>query len=252
MSTIKTAVSGLKQKLPAVAEISGRAELIASQEVGKAVSLGVLTRAQGTLLNRAISDSTHQPAAIAARLDRYVEAFEQADTDADGRIGRAELDSATSALRTWAELAATVGTPDDVEEAARRDVVSSTVIGNSGRPVSVPEWNINPLLRKLDAVVGETRVGAERADLLARRLGAAIRSARRNDELPQFWADAFVRTSAVGNDVVITYDYEFFAGGRGEDTHVAEMSAFVNALIARTPNLQELSDVDVSFAGPSL
>lgn len=95
------------------------------------------------------------------------------------------------------------------------------------------------------------KVSRDDAKALAKALRAELTKPEVRKAFPQFWQEALGAVKAKGAGVEIVYDYEFFAGGRGEDVHVAEMERFVEKLVASTPALAKFKDVPVSFFGPS-
>ncbi len=100
------------------------------------------------------------------------------------------------------------------------------------------------------AAAPAVKVTKEQAKTLAKALGDELRKADVRKGFPQFWNEALGTVKAKAGRVEIVYDYEFFAGGRGEEVHVKEMERFVQKLIASTPALSQFQHVPVTFFGP--
>lgn len=152
MTSIRATVRSVAAKLPAIAKLSGDANTVATQEIKQALEKGLITKAERNLLTRALSESGNSPAAVAKRMDRYVEAFEKVDTNKDGKISKAERNTAQKAVDEWMWKAASTQTPKAEKDRLFQSVVTTTVERNDGKKVQVAEYAIGSLMDKLSAL----------------------------------------------------------------------------------------------------
>src|SRR5262245_30526794 len=91
MASIGNSITALKTLATQIARSSGDPAQLATQEVNAAMREGTISKAQRDVLQRALSDSgmSSLPRALMV-LDGFEQAFNQADTNQDGRIQKAE------------------------------------------------------------------------------------------------------------------------------------------------------------------
>lgn len=162
--------------------------------------------------------------------------------EADGFVGATRaLKSRGARLEAFRELARRAGADDLVLTPN-----AASVLNMFGRSLGTKDR-----VKANDAVVAPAaKPTKDHAKALAKALSAELAKPEVRARLPQFWNEALGTVKAKGASVEIVYDYEFFAGGRGEQTHVAEMERFVEKLLSSTPALRQFKGVPVTFFGP--
>lgn len=152
MTSLRAAVQSVAAKLPAIAKLSGDSNTVATQEIKQALDKGLITKAERNLLARALSESGNTPAAVAKRMDRYLEAFEKVDTNRDGKISKAERTTAQHAVDEWMWKSASTKIPQSEKDRLFQSVVTTTVERKDGKKVQVAEYAIGSLMDKLSAL----------------------------------------------------------------------------------------------------
>ena len=173
MPSIKQSVQQLSAQVSKIAKASGEPQILATQEVTAAFKAGKITKAQRDLLTRALSDGQNGVADVKKTLKRYVQAFERADTNRNGRSEKAERVKHQAAVDNYMMIASSPNRTQAEKDEARKPVITVDAIGASGKVFQQPVWAISSLLEKMEKLMPE----ATPAERYAGFANEAIKSA---------------------------------------------------------------------------
>jgi len=178
MPSIRQSVQQLSAQVKKIAKASGEPRILATQEVTAAFKAGKITKAQRDLLTRALSDGQNTVAAVKKTLKTYVQAFERADVNKNGRSEKSERAKHQAAVDNWSMIAARPNRTQAEKDAARKPVISVDAVGQSGKVYQQPVWAISSLLEKLEKLM-PTATPAERyAGFTNDAIKAAVKDGR--------------------------------------------------------------------------
>jgi hypothetical protein len=103
------------------------------------------------------------------------------------------------------------------------------------------EDELAPKFSLADNKKAATAIGKE----LAKRIAS-------DPKVPELWTHgAFVSIKGDKSGALITYDYEFLAGGEGEYEEVEKFKAYVYGLLDAVPSLKKWKGIQLEAYGPS-
>jgi hypothetical protein len=174
MPSIKSAVNTLSAKVNQIARQSGDPKTLATQEVKQAFDKGLITKPQRDILARAISDSGNDPKEIKKTLAKYIQAFERADTNKNGRSDKAERVKAQANLDKWMWTAASTQVPQAEKDRLKKPVIKVDTVGQSGKIFQQPVFGVETLLTKLDKLQGPQTPAEKYAGFANETIKAAV------------------------------------------------------------------------------